>query len=87
MIDSSNTESKIGASWLANFLKNSLGNPSGPGDFPFCMDLIEFVSSSIENGFSRSAAVSSLIVGTSNFPKNVSNKVSFSRDSVVYNFE
>lgn len=67
--DSSNTESKIGASWVANFIKNSLRNLSGPGDFPFFMNLIALISSPIEYGLSRSDAVSLSTVGTFNFPK------------------
>lgn len=83
--DSSNTESKIGASWVANFIRNSFGNPSGPGDFPFFMDLIVFISSPIKNDLSRSDAVLLSTVGTFIFPKKMSQKEhSYSILTAVY---
>lgn len=37
-IDSLKTSIRIGAHLSENFLLNSIGNPSGPGHFPICME-------------------------------------------------
>ncbi len=61
-----------------------LGNPSGPKDFPFCVEFTALLSSAVEK---VSVAASVLIAGISKFSKNRLSKASFPRDSVVYNFE
>ena len=65
--DSLKTELRRGASLLINFLKNSTGNPSGPGDLLFCMALIEDLISSTFKGTSSSLAVMGSTLGISRF--------------------
>ena len=50
------TEFRMGANWFENFLKDSVGYPSGPGDFPHCILLMAFSISPTENGDSNLAA-------------------------------
>lgn len=62
--DSLKTDNNKGDSGSENFLKNSFGKPSGPGDLPLCMSLIAKTISVTEISFSNSSARSGLTEGT-----------------------
>ena len=61
--DSLNTDKSNGVNLSVNFLKNSTGNPSGPGALLDCIALIAFDTSSRESGESNCVAVIVSITG------------------------
>lgn len=81
--DSSNTESRMWESWSANFLKNSLGNLSDPGDFPVCMDLIALISSLTEKRFVQIECSSVINCGNFYFSEK-NNQIKPGRQGIHY---
>ena len=68
-------------------LKNSTGNPSGPGALLFCMFLIARIISSSVNGESRSLAESGFITGKLRLSRNEFMSVVSGGDSDLYKEE